>query len=471
MNEMTSPTYTPMSSVEAEQQLLGAIMLDSRAFFLVSDIINAEHFHDPVHADVFRLCTSRINNGDDVSPVIMASLMAQHPGLAALGGGKYLVRMAGVSVGTASARGYAQTLVEMWQRRTVAEALSSADRAIRDGGPISEALNVITAVGDAMSVTSGKPASVSFMGALTEAMQGMNGAVAGDATGVTLGLHEFDHVVGPMRPGDMIVLGGAPSMGKTSLALAIANRAAAQKIGVAIVSLEMTGQSLAFRALGEASGVPYEKIIAGDLTADEIQKVIEGAGQVSDRPIEIVQPHIKDLHAINAALLRIRASLESRGTPLGLVLIDYLQLVRAPGKDRFQQVSAASSGIKSLAMQLGVPVVALSQLSRGLMERDDKRPLLSDLRESGQIEQDADLVLFVHREAYYLERSKPRVPKGKDAAAGALADHEAALAAVRDKVEVICAKKRMGRIGSTTLGFDPATNRVWSLKDRREELF
>lgn len=465
-------------NLEAEQQLIGSLLMDNEGYHRCSDLIGPDQFYNALHGEIWRVSGRRIETGESVSPVILSTLMGQNTEFQEAGGGKYLASLMASAISSSFARDYAKMLSGMWQRRTVVDALQEASEGVLGGGEVSDALKVISAVSEALSVSDGRPSSISYLKALTQAVGEMQSAVQTGASGVSTGIKDLDRLTGPLRGGDMLVLGGAPSMGKTSLALAIADKVADQGVGVGLVSLEMTGESLAFRALGAASDVPYEQIIEGNLNEAEGRAVAEGAQRIKDRPVDIVQPHIKDLHAINAALVRIRAKLEQRGTPLGLVLIDYLQLVRAPGKDRYSIVSAVSSGIKSMAMQMNVPIIALSQLSRGLMDRDDKRPRMSDLRESGQIEQDADLILFTHREEYYLQRERPPSSiKGldtqsrKEKETAAMADFEAALSVSRNKMEVICAKRRMGRIGAVTLGCDVATNRIWSLsEDRNQEV-
>lgn len=467
-------TDVAMYSIEAEQQLLGAVMVDNRVFHRCSDIVSAETFFDPVHSELWKICAARILNGETVSPVILNSMTAAIPGLQDLGGGRYLVRMAGACVGSSAAPDYARLLNDMWQRRTVAESLQGALQAVQGGGPVSEALNVLTAVGEALRAADGQPASISFLAALAQAVKTMTADDEDDAGGVLTGLKEFDQTVGRLRRGDSIIIGGRPSMGKTALALWIAGKVARQAVvengeatrrgvGVAIVSLEMTGESLAHRSIAEATGVEYSRLADRSADENEVRRALIAAQRMQDTPIEIVQPHIKDLHAINAALVRIKHSFEARGIDLGLVVIDYLQLIRAPGKDPQQQVSAASKGVKALAMQLDVPVVTLSQLSRALESRDNKRPVMSDLRESGSIEQDADLILFCYRDEYYLEREKPVMSGSKDKDAGLMADWETGMRAARNRMEVIVAKKRMGRIGTATVGFNAGTNRFWSL--------
>lgn len=474
MKDMGEINTDALYNIAAEQQLLGCILTNNDTFHRVSEILTKDHFAEPTHSDIWDFCASRINAGSLVSPVTLKSLMANHEGLERLGGAPYLARLAGCAISAYAAKDFALTVFEAWQRRTVHEALLTAQDGIMRGEPVSEAMNVMVALSDALSVSNGQQSSVSYMRALMDAMQDAIQAHRGENIGINLGLPDLDKLLGPLRGGDYLVLGGAPSMGKTSLALSVANRAADAGVGVAICSLEMTGQSLAFRAMAEQAGVPYADIIRGQVSEDDFKRVVEGIAKIKDRNIEIIQPHVKDLHSLNAALARIKRQFEARGKKLGLIVVDYLQLVRAPGKGRYEIVSNVSTGLKALAMQLDAPLIALSQLSRDVQSRDDHRPRLTDLRESGQIEQDADFVIFTHRDYYYLLREGPKQTRehgsAKEQAAAMLADHEAELNASRNKMDVICAKLRMGEIGNVTLGFDEKTNQIWPIgQDPRQE--
>lgn len=460
-----------IANIEAEQQLLGAILTDNAVYHLVSEVLTGEHFADPVHRRIFEICATRINAEKLASPVTLKTLMEGDEGLKALGGVAYLARLAVSAVAIRAAKDYAATIIDAWQRRTVMDAMQRAQEAISGGGEVSEAIGVVEAVTQALSVSEGRSSTISYAKAISEALQDAVTAHKGEKIGINLGIPEIDKLLGPIRGGDFLVLGGAPSMGKTSLALSIANRTADKGVGVAIASLEMTGQSLGFRAMSEVAAVPYSSMLRGSVEDDDFRRILESTKGIIGRPIEIIQPHVKDLHALFAAFRRIQIEMARAKSPLGLIVIDYLQLVRAPGKDRFQVVGAVSQGLKAMAMQLGVPIIALSQLSRDVQSRDDKRPRLTDLRESGQIEQDADFVLFTHREYYYLKREG--APKGKNGKVSDddRADYEAALKLCQNQMEVICAKQRMGTIGSRTIGFDETTNRIWSLHRQDEEDF
>lgn len=256
-------------------------------------------------------------------------------------------------------------------------------------------------------------------------------------------------------------------MGKTALALALTQAYAQSGKGVCFVSLEMGDYSLAQRLMSSLSGVPYRNIRRGAYSAEQGSDLKRAFNDLSGWPIEIVQGHVRDVTGILSAARRVQKAMETR-VPGGLrvLIVDYLQLVRAPAKDRFQMVAEVSQGLKTIAKQLGIPVIALAQINaRQLAERDDKRPRLADIRESGQIEQDADVILFTHRDHYHLERGGPPRGRNGQVSVEAMADHEAALSASRYQMDIILAKHRHDGIGEIKLGCDMATNRIWDLHD------
>lgn len=462
MNEIS--TIGAPHNIEAEQMLLGSIMTDNATLDRVVDILRPDHFYDPVHREIYERCVARIQREHLVSPVTLKSEMDTHAGLQELGGSAYLAKLAGAAL-PRYVRDYAKAVIEQHDRRITVEALSAAQERLYAGEAPLPTLEGLAAVTQSLSHSDGQPVSVSFLTAMTEAIGAANEAYAGTSGGLMTGLTDLDKLLGGLVGGDMVILGGAPSMGKTSLAVHVANTVAERGQGVAIVSLEMTAPSLAVRTLSAKTSIPYSKIRSGDMSEAEFRKVIERGREMQAHPVEIVQPHVRDTAAIYAAVKRCRADLEAKGTPLAMVMIDYLQLVRAPGKSRYEQVTNISMQIKGLAMQLDVPVVALSQLSREVTTRDNKRPRMSDLRESGQLEQDADAILFAHREAYYLTREGPPTQRDGTVKEGDRADWQAAVEAQKNRMEIIVAKNRAGAIGTAHVGFHDATNRVWNLQD------
>ena len=305
-------------------------------------------------------------------------------------------------------------------------------------------------------VDSDKQSSISMVKSLHGAIERISSGFQSDAPlGIMTGIRDFDEMTGGLHAPDLLILGGRPSMGKTSLATSIALRCAQQGFQVGIVSAEMSDESLSHRVISELSGVEYRKFRnPNSLTSQELEATVNAVRQGAELPIDIVPPHVRDIGGIYNALRRIKGH---RGK-LDLVVVDYLQLIRGPGKNRLEQMTEVSIQLKAMAKALNVPLIALSQLSRGVEMRDDKRPVLSDLRETGQIEQDADVVIFCYRDHYYLSREKP--PKKIED----LADFEAAKSACRDRMEIIVAKQRMGAIGTVHVGCDIRVNRFWDLE-------
>lgn len=254
-------------------------------------------------------------------------------------------------------------------------------------------------------------------------------------------------------------------MGKTSLALEIAaNVALKQGKGVCFVSLEMTKEELATRMASSISRVPYASLrSASDMSEGDFRKWVEASRQVVDGNMHIVPKHVRDIPGIHAAARKVQRMM---GDKLAIVIVDYAQLVRAAGKGRYEQMTDVSIGIKHMAGMLGVPVIALCQLSRDIGQRDDKRPQLSDIKESGQFENDADQVIFCHREGYWLQRQGPKLDKAGAVSDKAKLEWEADLQACKNTMELIVRKNRHGRLGTAQVGFHDATGRFWKLGER-----
>lgn len=457
----------PPCNVEAEQQILGALLTNNDAYHRISDILAEDHFYDPVHARIFTACAKRIRNAHPVDPVILKVEMAGDAGLAEIGGPGYLVRLAGASISATIIRDYAGLVIDAFQRRVLLDAMKEATRSVHLGLDLAEAQAALEIAGSKIVASDAKQPTISMLAATTKALDMAHKSFMGEAVGLTTGIKAFDDLTGGFFAEDFVVIAGAPSMGKTALALALAEAYGKGTRGTAFVSLEMGDYSLAQRLLSSISGVPYRNIRRGAFSPDQGADLKRAFDQVSHWPIEIVQGHVRDISAIYAAARRVQKAM-SHKVPGGLrvLIVDYLQLVRAPAKDRFQMVGEVSQGLKNIAKQMGIPVIALAQINaKELANRDDKRPKLSDIRESGQIEQDADLILFTHREHYHLERGG--APRGKNGQVSveAMVDHDAALNATKHQMDVILAKHRHDGIGEVKLGCDMATNRIWDLHD------
>lgn len=448
-------------NIEAEQAILGALLLNNDCYHRISDILRIEHFYDPVHADIYKKTVARITKDHLASPITMKTEMENHAGLKELGGPAYLVRLAGVSTTASAVREIALAVIDDFRRRSLLELLDGAIEGINAGEPIVDVEGGIEARLAVSVEMSEKRPIVSLGETVLSTLEEVSNAYRNDETGISTGIPELDEKVGGFRGGDFILIGGRPAMGKTALALSMLLGAARKGFGTAINSLEMHQNALAIRAISEVSGVPYYKARNGWIDEDQMRAMVEHSQELINLPIKIIPSHIRDIGAIYSSVKRCKSMFEDAGQDMGAVVIDYLQLIRSAKASRIDQIGEISMALKGMAMQLDVPVVALSQLSRAVESRDDKRPMMSDLRESGQLEQDADIIMFCYRDYYYLSRETPDFKDKKGNIDYELqADHEATMAECQHKMEIIVSKQRMGPECTVTVDFDAATNRV-----------
>ncbi|MFV0360271.1 replicative DNA helicase [Tropicimonas sp.] len=494
MNELTSVTAVRTESaeqartgsaaveallphnIEAEQQLLGAILTNNDIYDRVASIIEAEHFYDPVHARIYEVARARIGKNLQATPVTLKAFLDDDPGLKELGGPAYLARLAGGAISSFAARDYAQIVYDLAIRRElmalgrdITAKASNVDVASEPKEQIVEAEQALYKLSEAGRSETGFQ---SFLSAVTDAVQVAHAAYQrdGELAGLATGLTDLDRKLGGLHRSDLLILAGRPSMGKTSLATNIAfNIARAYRRGlradgtegavnggvVGFYSLEMSAEQLAARILSEASRVPSERIRRGELSEAEFRNFVAAAKDLEACPL-----YIDDTPALPISQLAARARRLKRTHGLDALFVDYLQLVRpATARDsRVNEVSEITQGLKAIAKELDIPVVALSQLSRQVESRDDKRPQLSDLRESGSIEQDADVVMFVYRGEYYKEREKPGDDKLE-----AMAQWQEEMERLHGKAEVIIGKQRHGPIGSVDLSFEGEFTRFGNL--------
>ena len=463
-------------NIEAEQQLLGAILTNNDIYDRVASIIDGSHFYDPVHARIYEVATARIAKNALASPVTLKAFLEDDEGLKELGGQTYLVRLAGASISSFAARDYAQMIYDMAVRRSlialgrdISEKAARVDVTSEPREQIVEAEQQLYKLGEAGQAGQG---FVSFLRAVTDAVNVANAAYQreGGLAGVSTGLVDLDKKLGGLHRSDLLILAGRPSMGKTSLATNIAfNIAKAYRRGqlpdgsegavdggvVGFYSLEMSAEQLAARILSEASEVPSEQIRRGDMDEKEFRRFVQAAKDLEACPL-----FIDDTPALPISQLAARARRLKREHGLDVLFVDYLQLVKGTGRgeNRVNEISEISQGLKAIAKELDVPVVALSQLSRQVESREDKRPQLSDLRESGSIEQDADVVMFVFREEYYKEREKPG-----DHELDRMAAWQEDMERLHGRAEVIIGKQRHGPIGSVDLSFEGRFTRFGNL--------
>ncbi|MBD9528999.1 DnaB-like helicase C-terminal domain-containing protein [Paracoccus sp. PAR01] len=446
-------------SVEAEQQVLGALLLNSEHAGRAERAGGEALFFDPVHARIFAAISTKNRAGMKADPTTVGIVMQAEPGLIELGGAKYLVRLFAAALSVSALPSYLDLLAELARKRQIHAAISEAQNALARGDEPADAISA--RLEGALIAAEGQTDNrgpVSMMKAVSDAMQIATAAYHGQDNGaVKSGIAALDSLVPGFFPGELTLLGGRPSMGKTAVALTLALNAARAGHGVAIASLEMTPDSLAMRALSEATSeagnaVPYTSMRRGEMTEAQMKIVATEAQYLAQLPITFLPRHYSDIGALVSGTRQI-----ARGGNLRLLIVDYAQLLRAEGKSRYEQITNISIALKGMAVALNLPVIALSQLSRDLEKRDDKRPIMSDLRESGQLEQDADNVLFCFREEYYLERRKP---DGSDMEEYDL--WNAAMNKQKGALEIIVAKQRMGEIGTAHCRCALAMNRVWS---------
>jgi len=457
MQAMTRIGESVAFNPDVEQLVLGALMMRPARCATVLASGGTELFHDPLHAAILDVILAKDRAGDLVSPVTVAEAMRGRD-MSAVGGLGYIARLAGMSSGASSDSGYVAILADLRRKRSIAAAITDATAAMARG---EDSADIIAGRLEAALVASeghtGGRGPVSMLAAVTTAMQQTLAAYQGEAsTAVKTGIHALDAIISGLYPGELVLLGGRPSMGKTALALSIALNAARAGHGVCIASLEMNPEAMALRALAEATAhvgnaVYYNRMRRGDMSEPQMRTLVECAQHVARLPITFLSREHSDIGALVAGAKQAHRTMDGG---LRLLVVDYAQLLKAPGKGRYEQVTEISIALKMLSGQLNVPVLALSQLSRQLESRDDKRPMLSDLRESGQLEQDADAVLFCYRDEYYLEREKPQKAEAIEA-------WQACLDRARNRMEIIVAKQRQGEVRTAHVRFAAATNMIW----------
>ncbi|HET9148859.1 MAG TPA: replicative DNA helicase [Alphaproteobacteria bacterium] len=453
-------------NLEAEQRLLGAVLVNNLALTKVADFLRGEHFYEPLHGRIYDACVRLIERGQIANPVTLKNLFEADAAMADLGGAQYLARLAGSAVTVAFADHYGKIVFDLHLRRqlirigeeVMAEAVShTVEKDANAQIEVAEQkLFDLATTGEVEGGFRPFNAVLTSAVSMAEAAHKREGQIAGAPTGFT----DLDKLLGGMQASDLIILAGRPSMGKTALATNIAfnaaRRARFENDGagrrkvvdgavVGIFSLEMSAEQLALRILAEVANVDSDKIRKGELSNDDFAKVVKANQEIAALPF-----YIDDTPALSISALRTRARRLQRIHGLSMVVVDYLQLLRGGQsvENRVQEISDITRGLKALAKELDVPVLALSQLSRAVEQREDKRPQLSDLRESGSIEQDADVVMFIYRAEYYLQRQEPEPGTDKHH------EWQEKMERVHSLAEVIIGKQRHGPTGTVTLRFE-----------------
>ena len=395
----------PPNSIEAEQSLLGGLMLDPQAWDKIADIITAEDFYRKDHRLIFAAIAALSDGANPSDVVTVSEYLDNHGNLEQAGGLEYLATLANETPGAANARAYAKILRE----RATLRALISAGNEISGSAFAAEGRTASELVDEAERLVfriaeSGSRGRVGFRALkqiLPEAVDRIDllHQSEGDITGIPTGYNEFDKLTAGLQAGDLVVIAGRPSMGKTSLAINIAENAAiGSNIPTAIFSMEMPSQQLAFRMISSLGRVDQSHLRTGRFPDEDWSRINTAVQLMSEAPI-----FIDDTAGLSPTEIRARSRRLQREHGLGLIVVDYLQLMQVPGnkENRATEISEISRSLKALAKELSLPVIALSQLNRSVEQRTDKRPVMSDLRESGAIEQDADVIVFIYREEVY----------------------------------------------------------------------
>jgi len=424
----------PPHSIEAEQSLLGGLMLDHKSWDKIADVVSASDFYRKDHRLIFQAIANLAEDANPCDVVTVSERLDNSGELDAAGGLEYLATLANETPGAANARSYAKILRE----RSMLRMLITAGNEISGAAFTTDGRNASEIIDDAERLVfeiaesgsrgrSGFKALKQILPATVDRIDMLHQS-DGDITGIPSGYTEFDKLTAGLQPGDLIVIAGRPSMGKTTLAVNIAENAAiGARVPTAIFSMEMPSQQLAFRMISSLGRVNQTHLRTGNFPDEDWSRINTAVQLMSDAPI-----FIDDTPGLSPTEIRARARRLQREHGLGLIVVDYLQLMAVPGnkENRATEISEISRSLKALAKELSVPVIALSQLNRGVEQRTDKRPVMSDLRESGAIEQDADVIIFIYREEVY----NPDTPK-------------------KGTADIIIAKQRNGPIGDFVLTF------------------
>lgn len=472
--EQESPHYRILPhNLEAEQGILGALLIDNRACERIGDFLKAEHFFSPVHQRIYTAILQLVDRGQNASPVTLKGYFEKDEELKDVGGAAYLADLAASVVSTINTESYGRTIYDLHMRR---ELIALGEEVVNDAYEQrleTDAKNTIEmAESRLFSLAENGEVKGGFVTLRDSVLTAIDLAekafhTDGSVTGATTGLRDMDKQLGGFQPSDLLILAGRPSMGKTALAVNIAYNSArryAETGGeegavVGFFSLEMSADQLATRILADCSNISGDDIRKGNIKQDDFRAFVEASQKLSQVPL-----YIDDTPALTIGAVRTRARRLKRQHGLSMLVVDYLQLLRGGGsrqssENRVLEISEITRGLKAIAKELNIPVLALSQLSRAVEQREDKRPMLSDLRESGSIEQDADVVMFVYREEYYLSRTEPEPGTEKHM------EWQEKMERAHRVGECIIAKQRHGPIGTVRMFFDGRVTRFSDLDD------
>ncbi|AHC73622.1 replicative DNA helicase [Candidatus Endolissoclinum faulkneri L5] len=466
----------PPHNLEAEQALLGAILVNNRSYDKVSEFLSKEHFADPVHGRIFDACAKLINRGQIATPITLKCMFDQDEALSTVGGAQYLVKLAASVVTVINASDYGREIRECYLRRELIDIGEVMVNEAFDRDIDIPAHELIDNIENQLFTLAETGANTNRMKelklALLESVAQIEAAYRreGGIAGYSTGFIDIDNLLGGLHASDLLILAARPAMGKSTLASNIAFHISTSLMDdpdipakpVAFFSLEMSAEQLATRILSERTGIASDKLRRGQLNNEDFQKLVTESEYLERAPM-----FIDDTPAIPIHTMRTRARRLKRQLGLSLIVVDYLQLMRpaqARGgriDNRVQEISSISQGLKAIAKELDVPVLAISQLSRAVEQREDKRPILADLRESGSIEQDADIVMFIYREEYYLQKSEPiqRIEEDAKKFHERYDQWKERCKKAHGRAEIIISKQRHGPTGVVKLNFDGSTTK------------
>jgi len=458
----------PMN-IEAEQAILASLLSRNSAYERISDFLKPEHFYDDINGKIFEAIAKLLENNQLADPLTLKNYFLQKDEMELIGGDRYLIELAKNSTILSNTEEYGKLIYDLYQRR---EILKISDEITNEAN----SCDIETKASQIIEKAEVKLYNLSSTGevnqdfkkfdkSLTDAINSAEAAFKrdGQLSGIPTGFTDLDQLLGGFHKTDLLILAGRPSMGKTALATNIAFKMVNarsmddenKKNVVGFFSLEMSAEQLATRILAEDSSISSEKIRRGQLNSNDLQKIVKSSQNLGDLSL-----YIDDSPNLSISALRTRARRLKRKHGLDAIIIDYLQLIKpslARPDNRVLEIAEMTRNLKALAKELDMPVLCLSQLSRQVEQRDDKRPQLSDLRESGAIEQDADVVMFIYREEYYTERKEPS-PGTED-----YQKWQEKMGKIHNVSEVLVAKQRHGPIGKVNLHFEGSTTKFSNL--------
>ena len=457
--EILSNLNESPQNLEAEQTVLGSVLVSNEIYDEIPDI-NEESFFNPVNKKIYKIINDLMSKGLLANPITLKNFFSNEDELSDIGGSEYLVKLTKFSTSKLQIKYYANLLHDLKIRRSLIDiSRETLDEALNKNSEINAEQIIESAEKKLFDIAErGKfnKSYIEFKEALVETIAMASSAYKNEEgiVGVPTGLRDLDNMLGGLHKSDLVIIAGRPSMGKTALATNIAFNAAKRilekqkKSSVTFFSLEMSSEQLSTRILSEQSRITSSNIRRGKINQDEFEKFIETSKNLENLPL-----FIDDTPAITISTLSNRARRIKRLHGLDLIIVDYIQLMKSGNyrnEGRVQEVAEITQGLKAIAKELNVPVLALSQLSRAVEQRDDKKPQLSDLRESGSIEQDADVVGFVFREEYYLEKLEPRAGTAEHV------EWQEKMSIIHGQAELIIGKQRHGPTGIVRLEFESA---------------